>query len=183
MKPIFTIHAGEYLAAGAIEGLDKDLRVWIPSKDVGIDLLVTDKMVKQRVSVQVKFSKDFYPGRDALRIKKGIEATGLFTLKMAKLKASPADLWVLIVPSFTSKQIHSIVIRPKELHQRIRRIHRNKYGVFAFVWISEDGKCWEVNGLRKAELEAVGNGKFKDKKRDFTQFLNNWKPLLSRVLK
>ena len=43
MRPIFTIHAGEYLVATEIEKKFRDLRVWIPSKDIGIDLLVTDE--------------------------------------------------------------------------------------------------------------------------------------------
>jgi len=42
MRPIFTIHAGEYLAATEIQKTFRDLQVWIPSKDTGIDLLVTD---------------------------------------------------------------------------------------------------------------------------------------------
>ena len=44
MKTLFTIHAGEYLVGSEIEKLFKNYRVWIPSKDTGIDLLVTDKL-------------------------------------------------------------------------------------------------------------------------------------------
>lgn len=42
MRPIFTIHAGEYLVANELERLFPHLRIWVPSKDTGIDLLVTD---------------------------------------------------------------------------------------------------------------------------------------------
>jgi hypothetical protein len=36
MKPIFTIHAGEYLVGSYIEEHYKYFNVWIPSKDTGI---------------------------------------------------------------------------------------------------------------------------------------------------
>src|SRR6266581_2772997 len=59
MKPIFSIHAGEYLVGTHIEENYKNLNVWLPTKDTGIDLLVTDQTNSKNVSLQVKFSKDF----------------------------------------------------------------------------------------------------------------------------
>src|SRR5690554_7689567 len=64
MQPLFTIHAGEYLVGSHIEQHLRDpngdkVNVWVPSKDTGIDLLVTDKTNKKTTSLQVKFSKDF----------------------------------------------------------------------------------------------------------------------------
>src|SRR5260221_10904799 len=43
MKPLFTIHAGEFLVASYIEQQFKDYLVWLPSRDSGVDLLVTDR--------------------------------------------------------------------------------------------------------------------------------------------
>lgn len=43
MRPLFTIHAGEYVVGEFIENNLGDLNVWIPAKDTGIDLLVTNK--------------------------------------------------------------------------------------------------------------------------------------------
>ena len=65
MRPIFTVHAGEYLVACEIETRYKNHQVWIPSKDSGIDLLVTDLSCQKVASIQVKFSKD------KIRIRKG----------------------------------------------------------------------------------------------------------------
>ncbi len=59
MKPLFTIHAGEYLTGEYIEKKYPDWNVWIPSKDTGIDFLITNKQNKKSVSIQVKFSKDW----------------------------------------------------------------------------------------------------------------------------
>jgi hypothetical protein len=35
------------------------VNVWIPTKDTGVDLLVSDRKNKKAVSLQVKFSRDF----------------------------------------------------------------------------------------------------------------------------
>ena len=62
MTPLFTIHAGEYLVGLYIEHhYRKQLNVWIPSKDTGIDLLVSDHQNRRTASLQVKFGKDFLP--------------------------------------------------------------------------------------------------------------------------
>ena len=73
MRPIFTVHAGEYLVGDYIEKKFKGCRVWIPSKDTGIDLLVTDPRGNNGVSLQVKFSKDY--------IIPEVKAAGWWTLK------------------------------------------------------------------------------------------------------
>jgi hypothetical protein len=39
---MFTLHAGEFLVGQYIEGNFKDKSVWMPTKDVGVDLLVTN---------------------------------------------------------------------------------------------------------------------------------------------
>jgi hypothetical protein len=72
MKPLFTIHAGEFLVGEAIERRVPTVNVWVPAKDTGVDLLVSDASNQRAVSLQVKFSRDylathmkdeiFYPG-------------------------------------------------------------------------------------------------------------------------
>ena len=71
MRPLFTIHAGEYLVANEIEQMRfgrESLRVWVPSKDTGIDLLVTSHDCRRTISLQVKFSRTYAcdVGMDAL---------------------------------------------------------------------------------------------------------------------
>jgi len=53
MRPIFTVHAGEFLVGQHIESKFKDKNVWVPTKDLGLDLLVTNKSNKRALSVQV----------------------------------------------------------------------------------------------------------------------------------
>lgn len=60
MRPLFTIHAGEFIVGEHIEKNFPGLNVWIPSKDTGIDLLVTDKTNSCKpISLQVKLSRDY----------------------------------------------------------------------------------------------------------------------------
>lgn len=61
MQPLFTIHAGEYLVGSHIEQHLRDpngdnVNVWVPSKDTGVDVLVTDKTNKKTTSLQVKLA-------------------------------------------------------------------------------------------------------------------------------
>lgn len=78
MKPIFTVHAGEYLVGSYLEKTYKKARVWLPSGDTGGDLLVTDQQLNHATSLQVKFSKDLLGdkgGKNAI-IETGIKAGG-----------------------------------------------------------------------------------------------------------
>ncbi|ENY3129647.1 hypothetical protein ACFXAP_003729 [Vibrio cholerae] len=53
MKPIFTIHAGEFLVGSHLEQkFGKKINVWIPSKDTGVDFLLTDSSNQKTTSIQ-----------------------------------------------------------------------------------------------------------------------------------
>lgn len=95
MRPLFTIHAGEYLVGFHIElhlrapNGDK-VNVWVSSKETGTDLLVTDQKM---TSLQVKFSKDFLltHGRPEYRDK--LFSCGWWTLNREKIRES----WVFVL--------------------------------------------------------------------------------------
>lgn len=61
MRPIFTVHAGEFLVAEHIEKQFKSLNVWVPTKDTGVDLLLTNPEKRKAISIQVKMSQDYRP--------------------------------------------------------------------------------------------------------------------------
>src|SRR4051794_14495004 len=103
MKPIFTIHAGEYLVASEIEKKFRDYFIWLPSKDSGIDLLITNYNNTKTVSLQVKFSKDFNTTHAKEIFRPDIRGTGWWTLNSEKIQNSRADLWVFILYSFEKK--------------------------------------------------------------------------------
>lgn len=89
MRPIFTIHAGEYLVATEIERAFPHLQIWIPSKDTGVDLLVTDREQTKVASLQVKFSKDYLGSAGSRLHQRWSPAVGgLFSARIASGQAS-----------------------------------------------------------------------------------------------
>lgn len=83
MQPLFTIHAGEYLVGLCIQQRLK-LNVWIPAKDTGIDLLVTDRENRRTVSLQAKYGKDFLPEEKNPELRDKLRCLSWFTLNRAK---------------------------------------------------------------------------------------------------
>ena len=91
MKPMFTVHAGEFLVGDYInQKLGKKYEVWVPTKDRGTDLLVTHKKGKHSpVKLQVQFSRGYasqeFPPKE-------LPAYGWFSLNPMQVLASPAAL-------------------------------------------------------------------------------------------
>ena len=61
MKPLFTVHAGELLVGHEIENQFSRVNVWVPAKDRGIDLLVSNNNNKTAVSQLKNDNRDFTP--------------------------------------------------------------------------------------------------------------------------
>lgn len=174
MKPIFTIHAGEYLVGSHIESKFKNLNVWLPTKDTGIDLLVTNKENKKAVSIQVKFSKSFLVENKSDALKRGLKATGWWTLKRDKIVKSSADLWVFVLYAFDQKKLDFIIIPPHELLKQLETIHRKEKLIQTYFYVTKKNKCWEARGLGIADQVLVAESMYSSKPRDFTKYLNNW---------
>jgi hypothetical protein len=81
VKPLFTIHAGEFVVGDFIEGKFSGVNLWVPTRDTGIDLLATDSKNQKAVSLQVKFSRD-YSARHIFQ--KRLKACGWCALKPAE---------------------------------------------------------------------------------------------------
>jgi len=80
MKPLFTVHAGEYLVGSHIEARYSSWNVWLPSKDTGVELLVTNGRNTKTVSLQVKFSKDWTPTHRTILLQRKLLVGGWWTL-------------------------------------------------------------------------------------------------------
>ena len=181
MKSLFTVHAGEYLVGSYIEEHYRQWNVWLPSKDTGIDLLVTDSQNRKSVSLQVKFSKDFIPtARRESAIKDHLMATGWWSLDERKINESEAEFWVFVLPSFLEHRTSFIIIPPKELLRRLRDIHGQggkkiqSYFCVTKSTKSNKSQCWEHRGLTNVNLKKIGDGCFSAKQRGFTKFLDAW---------
>jgi hypothetical protein len=182
MRPLFTIHGGEYLVGSYIETHFKNVRVWIPSRDTGIDLLVSDKRLRRFVSLQVKFSKDFLV-MDSMKhlLGKDLRACGFWTVDRDKLRVSPsADFWVFVLLGFGARTTDFVIVRPKELLRRLDAIHGAKKKIQTYIWVTdtEPKRCWETRGLRRSDQLLLADGGYLKASRDLTKCLNNWAPII-----
>lgn len=185
MRPMFTIHAGEYLVGLHVQKILK-LNAWIPAKDTGIDLLVTDRDNHHTASLQVKYGKDFLPeGKIPLRREK-FRCHSWFTLNRAKLNKSEAKFWVFVLHGFKSKAPDFIVIPKAELLRRMAKLHESDGDILqCYLSSTESGQCWETRGLRNEDWLQIINGTYKSSLRDFTRYLNNdgWTALTKKLNK
>jgi hypothetical protein len=171
MKPLFTIHAGEYLVGLHVQ---KSLRLnaWIPTKDTGIDLLVTDSDNLHAVSLQVKYGKDFLPEMKA-ELRRSLRCVSWFTLNRTKLDRSKAQFWVFVLRGFESDASDFVVTPTAELQRRMRKIHSSDRGALQSYFCStKNNRCWETRGLRLNVKRQIAGGTYENRDRDFTEYLN-----------
>jgi hypothetical protein len=179
MRPLFTVHAGEQLVGQYIEQSFKGKNVWVPTKDLGVDLLVTNLTDKKMVTLQVKFSKDFLPimKLEAPVIRK-LRSCTWFTLEGSKLANSVADRWVFVLLGFEKRTYDYIVISPNELLTRLRTLHPNpsrRYQVY--VWVTQQARAWLTRDLRKEDQQQIADNSFVHPIRDLTEYLNDWRAI------
>ncbi len=177
MRPIFTIHAGEYLVASHIESRFQGLNVWVPGKDSGVDLLVTDKTNRKTVSLQVKFSKDFLIENSTAFLRENLEAWGWWTIFPDKLKNSAANLWVFALMSIHSKKIQYVIIPPQKLYDMFLALYGLEKRWQIYVMVTKKGGCWITRGLSKNDQILIAKDRYSDRKRNLSRFLNNWQKL------
>ena len=178
MRPLFTIHAGEYVVGDFIEKKYSNLCVWIPSKDTGIDLLVTGTRGHQPVSLQVKLSKDYKPLKAANAFEESIVAAGWLTLEHDKLEKSQADLWVIVLVSHERRmKPQFVVIPPAELLRRLSSTHGKSKKYQVYPWITKSKLCLDVRGLSREQLNEVHAGKMELRDRDLSNYLEKWTSL------
>ena len=92
--------------------------VWVPTKDSGVDLLVTRKRGNGRaVGLQVKFSRSFDIPEELTR---HVLATSWYTLDPKKIRSSEADLWVFVFMTLRHER-YFVLIPTSELRKRIPR--------------------------------------------------------------
>src|SRR5208282_1033977 len=182
MRPLFTIHAGEYLVGLHVQQHLK-LNVWIPAKDTGIDLLVTDRENLHTVSLQVKYGKDFLPGK-AAALRNSLRCLSWFTLNRAKLNASLAEFWVFVLHGFKSDAPDFVVVPIAKLRRRMKEIHgSDSEKLQSYLCSTEINQCWETRGLADGsdDIKQILKGNYKNHVRDFTQYLNanGWAAVLN----
>ena len=178
MRPLFTVHAGEFLVGEFIEKSFPTLSVWIPSKDTGIDLLVTNTTKSSMVSLQVKLSRDYKPPEAANDFERYLVAAGWLTLSHDKIATSSADYWVFVLVSHERKmRPQFIVIPPSELLKRLMVIHGRSKNFHFYPWVTKSAVALDGRGLLKAAKKDLAAGSLVLGHRDLSEFLGNWNVL------
>jgi hypothetical protein len=176
LKPLFTVHAGEFLVACEIERNFRGLNVWIPTKDTGVDLLVSNRDNTQTVSLQVKFSRDYLVTniKDELLLTQ-LRACGWWTPTRRQIESSRAQYWVFVLVGFAQRSTDFIIIKPADLLKRLDRIHARAGEKFqTYLWVTQHGNCFETRGLNRDAHVLIGERSFEHMDRDFTPYLNDW---------
>jgi len=177
MRPLFTIHVGEF-----IEHTYPNLNVWIPSKDTGIDLLVTNEKNTSSISLQVKLSRDYKASNAITDFDKNLIAAGWLTLKHDKIAKSMADFWVFVLISHErNMEPQFIVIPPSELLKRLMAIHGQSKNYHFYPWITKSKTQSKIaldgRGLLKMDKKNLETGLLDLGQRDLSDFLSNWSML------
>jgi len=151
--------------------------VWILSKDMGIDLLITDKWHIRSVSLQVKFSKDFMPTHASSFPTDEVKILTWFQFSPEQLSSSTADYWVLVLHSYLSITPTFLVIPPKQIFKQITKHCGKTKRLNMYFAVTSFNQCWDIRGLNKPEMAARLINSPKNKSRNFTNYLNNWTPI------
>ncbi|WP_341228323.1 hypothetical protein [uncultured Arcticibacterium sp.] len=177
MKPLFTIHGGEFLFGNEVEKRFPNLSIWIPSKDSGIDFLLTNQEVTKSLTIQVKYSRDFNWSHGNDVIQSYVKTTAWYNLKREKIVDSKADYWVFVNYDGLTHSADYIFVKPKELISIFDKFKTNSSNIVMYLAVFKSNKCYETRGLKKSELKGLLEGKLDNTIRDFSPFLENWEIL------
>jgi hypothetical protein len=166
----YQTHFAEDIVKDEIHKVFKNrFNVYIPTKDNGIDILLTDKENKKNVTIQVKWSKNHHPDYENQN-----DCFGWFTFKKNKLEKSIADFWVIVVPQSFTKKFKFVVVKPSELISMYKKFNIYDDVVNSYLDISGN-KVFESRGLSKIERKDQINSKNNtNNPREFVDVLNNW---------
>jgi hypothetical protein len=166
---------GEFIVGEHLERKFKGLNIWVPIKDTGVDLLVTNSANSKAVSFQVKFSRDYLTTHIDAEFQDALRVCGWFTLNSDKITHSSAHFWVLVLIGSKKPSRDYVIITPADLLKQLQRIpiHRKEDGKFqVYIWVTEKDLCWDTRGLGKSELSEIAKGTFVNAEREFSSYLN-----------
>jgi hypothetical protein len=124
VKPLFTVHAGQFLVVSEIERKFRRVNVWIPAKDTGIDLLLSKNDNTTTVSLQVKLSRDYLVTHmRGAAFHSELRACGWWTPTRQQIQESRAQYWIFVLVGFANRSTDFIIIKPTDLLKRLDVIH------------------------------------------------------------
>lgn len=175
MRALFTVHAGEFLVGEYLERHFKHLNVWIPSKDTGVDLLVTNKKNVDPISIQVKLSRDYSTAENKDDISNIQLAAGWLILDHKKIQNSLADYWVFILVShLRGVQPQYIIITPDELLEKLVETHGARAKYHFYPWVLTNGRALDGRGLSQHDKRLLLQNGSISESRDLSPYFANW---------
>jgi hypothetical protein len=152
-----------------------------PTKDSGLDLLVTNQGNARTLKLKVHHSKDYVPQWTTvehvdLSVSKEFKAAGLFTPIRQQLDQSVADFWVLELSGSEDKYDY-VLIPPGELSNRLGVLPDGSRKHFIYVWMTKRGRAWLGRDLNEHQRKSIAENKFEKEDRELTKYLNDWTPV------
>jgi hypothetical protein len=108
---------------------------------------------------------------------KTLRACGWWTINEDKLRKSPADFWVFVLPGFARRTADFVIVPPCYLLRHFQLLGRSQKTIQTYIWVTERNKCWEARGLQRKDQLRIAYDQFQEPNRDFTMWLNNWSPV------
>ena len=174
MRPLFTIHGGEYLFANQLQKQFPTIKIWIPGKDDGVDFLLTDKSFNRPLSIQVKYSKDFNWSHGHKKVKQYLRSASWYSFKASNIRKSKADFWVLVNYDGFQRTTDFLFIPPSELLQKLRALKRTKERIECYVTVTNTDQAFETRSIKTNSLLQIISGELTDDSRNLTVYLNRW---------
>jgi len=161
-----------------IERQFRHVNVWIPAKDTGVDILVSNTDNSRAVSLQVKFSRDYFATHLKEGLRAQVRAFGWWTPTRKQIEKSSAQYWIFVLYGFANKDPDFIIIKPDDLLKRLDAIHDGTAEKFhIYLWVTSSNKCYETRGLNEKEKQSIADKTFQQDARDFSAYLNEWAPI------
>ena len=120
MRSIFTVHAGEFIVGEHLERTYEGLNIWVPAKDTGVDLLVTNSTNSKGVSFQTKFSRDFLTTDIGPEFQTPTRVCGWFTLTPTKLERSSAQFCLFVLIGSKARSRDYVLLEPQRAIEAIK---------------------------------------------------------------
>ena len=69
-------------------------------------------------------------------------------------------------------------VKPAELPKKLTSIHVSSKTIQTYLWVTRKKKCCEARGLKKNDQILLANDAYRNTKRDFSEYLNNWNEII-----
>ncbi len=176
MKHTYSLNAGEVLVGNQLE--KHGWSVYLPAKDVGIDLLA--QKCERFVRLQVKESRTY----DTVNNPEisWSSWTQLTKDQLRKAADIGVDWFVFVIHAPSERghrqgfQVLYVVVGCDELERRLGAYHVGADRT-VYWYADNDGDLWEVRGMTARKAAAS----FRIAKRNFTRNLDNWELLESNA--